>query len=488
MKTYHPCPACKIPFHVCFACSPQVSLDRPMAPRSRRRRHKKPPSSVVSTIVTPPAVVTSVPLTLSKPGPSIDALGFFSLENNVPGLSQLILQKLNMKSYEEYKLVVDGGTPVSGFGFRCPQEMFQKMEDTFRFCAQCRALPSGLPDTKVLRHCKRCRNVYYCGPECQRSDWPAHRKVCRELHLVAVDRLMEWLLVTGDFVLPSGPWPWPADVQDWDTWFSMRRLQLDTTLDAVIGSHAMTTLWANVGRPRPDPNVLQGSLKRLLTDALSRPLTLGLGLRTLRIDTGKAGGSTVHVVGASHVETFLTRPGDYDELGYMFPGHTGLRVVMVGVDVATGFLQSTSASTLEPGTIQLSGHRGLYHDFWEEKVETGKIAHPDLVVAFHPGFHASADLMEAWLPTLLLLRDYEIPTLITVYSHQELEASLQILVNLDVHIIACGANPFTSLKPEQVYSNPNKQPVYCSAYYIMFLGSTCQLDKKQLEEEVDGGV
>ncbi|XP_069913947.1 putative protein MSS51 homolog, mitochondrial isoform X4 [Oryctolagus cuniculus] len=415
-----------------------------MAPRSRRRRHKKPPSSVVSTIVTPPADVTSVPLTLSKPGPSIDALGFFSLENNVPGLSQLILQKLNMKSYEEYKLVVDGGTPVSGFGFRCPQEMFQKMEDTFRFCAHCRVLPSGLPDTKVLRHC--------------------------------------------DFVLPSGPWPCPADVQDWDTWFSMRRLQLDTTLDAVIGSHAMTTLWANVGRPRPDPDVLQGSLKRLLTDALSRPLTLGLGLRTLRIDTGKAGGSTVHVVGASHVETFLTRPGDYDELGYMFPGHTGLRVVMVGVDVATDFLQSTSASTLKPGTIQLSGHRGLYHDFWEEKVETGQIAHPDLVVAFHPGFHASADLMEAWLPTLLLLRDYEIPTLITVYSHQELAASLQILVDLDVHIIACGANPFTSCKPEQVYSNPNKQPVYCSAYYIMFLGSTCQLDKKELEEEVDGGV
>ena len=31
------------------------------------------------------------------------------------------------------------------------------------------------------------------------------------------------------------------------------------------------------------------------------------------------------------------------------------------------------------------------------------------------GFHASPDLMEAWLPTLLLLRDYEIPTMITVY-------------------------------------------------------------------------
>uniref|UniRef100_A0A8C4MFB0 MSS51 mitochondrial translational activator n=1 Tax=Equus asinus TaxID=9793 RepID=A0A8C4MFB0_EQUAS len=138
--------------------SPDIS-GQAMAPRSRRRRHKKPPSSVTPMVVTPPTVVTSVPVTLSKPGPSIDALGFFSLENNVPGLSQLILQKLNMKSYEEYKLVVDGGTPVSGFGFRCPQEMFQKMEDTFRFCAYCRALPSGLSDSKVLRQCKRCRNI-----------------------------------------------------------------------------------------------------------------------------------------------------------------------------------------------------------------------------------------------------------------------------------------------------------------------------------------
>ncbi|XP_010587529.1 putative protein MSS51 homolog, mitochondrial [Loxodonta africana] len=460
-----------------------------MAPRSQRRRHKKPPSLVAPVVVTPPKVVTPVPLTLSKPGPSIDALGFFSLEDNVPGLPQLILQKLNMKSYEEYKLVIDGGTPTSGFGFRCLQEMFQKMEDTFRFCAQCRVLPSGLSDSRVLRYCKRCRNVYYCGPECQRSDWPAHKRVCQVLRLVAVDRLMEWLLVTGDLVPPSGPWPWPAEVvQGWDTWFSMRGLQLDTTLNAVLCSHAMTTLWASVRQPRPGSDVLQGSLKRLLTDALSRPLTLGLGLQSLRIDVGKAGGSTVHVVGASHVETFLTRPGDYDELSYMFPGHLGLRVIMVGVDVATGFSQSTSTSPLEPGTVQLSSHKGLYHDFWEEQVETGNVAHPDLVVGFHPGFHSSPDLMEAWLPTLLLLRDYKIPTLLTIYSHQELAASLQILVDLDMHITAYGANPFTSLKPEQVYSNPNKQPVYCNAYYIMFLGSSCQLDERQVEEKVDGRV
>lgn len=43
--------------------------------------------------------------------------------------------------------------------------------------------------------------MYYCDPECQRSDWPVHRKVCQELGHVAVDRLMEWLLVTGGVVV-----------------------------------------------------------------------------------------------------------------------------------------------------------------------------------------------------------------------------------------------------------------------------------------------
>lgn len=171
----------------------------------------------------------------------------------------------------------------------------------------------------------------------------------------------------------------------------MRHLQLDTTLDAVLGSHAMTILWASVRRPRPDPDVLKGSLKRLLTDAFSRPLTLGLGVRALGIDVGKIGGSTVHVVGASHVETFLTHPEDYDELGYMFPGNLGLHVIMVGTDVSAGFTQSTSTPILEPGTVRLSGHRGLYHDFWEEEVETGQTAHPDLVVAFHPGKNHSGE-------------------------------------------------------------------------------------------------
>ncbi|KAF1434251.1 hypothetical protein FQV24_0001031, partial [Spheniscus mendiculus] len=269
---------------------------------------------------------------------------------------------------------------------------------------------------------------------------------------------------------PTETWTKPArDVEGWEDWFSMQE-QLEEKLGAVLAGRYMTLLWANAGKPRPEDGELRESVRRLVTDFHSRPLTIGLGLRLFGIDP-LAKVLTVHVVGASHVETLNTRLTDYDELTRMFPGHRGVEVVMVGVDVVDGpVMRPPLAAPAPRGRVYLSSYKGLYHDFWESHVETKLAARPDLVVGFHPGFHACPDLLAGWLPTLLLLRDYCLPVLFTVYSEQELKSSLQVLVELETHIMGYAANPFASLRPEQVYSSPNKAPVYCSSYYIALLG------------------
>ena len=32
--------------------------------------------------------------------------------------------------------------------------------------------------TKTTEHCGRCKHVFYCSKDCQRTDWPVHRHVC----------------------------------------------------------------------------------------------------------------------------------------------------------------------------------------------------------------------------------------------------------------------------------------------------------------------
>ncbi|KZT64965.1 hypothetical protein DAEQUDRAFT_565047 [Daedalea quercina L-15889] len=34
---------------------------------------------------------------------------------------------------------------------------------------------------KTGSRCKQCMSVFYCGPDCQRADWPHHKHGCRSL-------------------------------------------------------------------------------------------------------------------------------------------------------------------------------------------------------------------------------------------------------------------------------------------------------------------
>ncbi|XP_069502175.1 putative protein MSS51 homolog, mitochondrial isoform X4 [Ambystoma mexicanum] len=301
----------------------------------------------------------STKVTQSKPTPAsvpsatadgchMDSLGFFAMDSNIPGLSQIILKKLNMRNFEEYRAALDGNKTTCDFGIHTYFDMFQKIEDTFKFCAECKKLPGDISDSSNLRRCKRCQNVYYCDSKCQRANWPLHKKFCKKLELAATDRLVEWLIFTGDIPFPTSQWVEPImAVKSWDDWFAMQD-HLEEKLGRIMTGRNMNILWSNAG------------------------------------------------------------------------------------------------------------------------------------------FHASQGLTEGWLPTLLLLRDYRLPSIFTMYNELELKYSLQILAELEFQILSHGPNPFASLRVDQVQSNPNKHHVHSNAYQVQLFGAEKEDNMEDLSGEAPG--
>lgn len=190
----------------------------------------------------------------------------------------------------------------------------------------------------------------------------------------------------GDLPFPTEKWSKSAaEVKNWDDWLSMQGIT--SHLDAILSSANMATLWKNVSRPRPDDSDLQQSLWRIQSELLSRVLTVGMAMKHLGLDP-YAKPLTIHLAGASHNETMGARSTDYDELSNMFPGHQGVEIVMVGPEVVDSPIMRPPLRAFGPKQrVYISAHKGLYHQFWEDVVEKGEAARPDLVVGYHPGMY-----------------------------------------------------------------------------------------------------
>ncbi|XP_067932265.1 ubiquitin carboxyl-terminal hydrolase 19-like [Watersipora subatra] len=65
----------------------------------------------------------------------------------------------------------------------CKQRILPSMAECAQKCAHCKK-PKG--EVKSLRKCSHCQTIEYCSRECQKADWPEHKKACSKPSLKAV--------------------------------------------------------------------------------------------------------------------------------------------------------------------------------------------------------------------------------------------------------------------------------------------------------------
>jgi MYND finger len=187
----------------------------------------------------------------------------------------------------------------------------------------------------------------------------------------------------------------------------------------------------------------------------------------------------IHLCGASDLE--LSMVGMFAEITRLNPGLKEIQIHLVGPNLNPDnngrlrFLDGESIRSTCKFTMRQ--HRGLYHEVVIADSNgvmpvpgLGDI--PTLVFCQHSGLHTAAYAVD-WIPTVLALKEMDVPVVWTGFNHNEVVDDGKVLDELGVNLIVKPTpNPFRSLYP---FTDPYREQgdfIYANASFVVMKGST----------------
>lgn len=316
------------------------------------------------------------------------------------------------------------------------------------FCCSCNVRGGSFSS------CSKCTMVSYCGDSCKDRDATIHGKVCKALQAVchfdeihASGRLWRGCCdASGQVheyrILIDGVrrFQFPLLIEDrsaraksmtsWSDWVNlMTSNQISWARDPInqiMNQDDFRRIMLGDSLQSKEETMLH----QISTEIASFPLTLFHALRSfglLRNEKIRVEPLVIHVIGAeADKEAAYSR-----EIQCLLQTLVGLTPILL---VYVGPLNSKSGCVIEEdaqhfhnlrtrkelGSASSFFFRGTYADLLCSPL----YSQPDMVMAFHPGFH---DGTYPWWPTLQFLLHENVPLALTCFSEKDLQETLDMI-------------------------------------------------------------
>jgi len=301
------------------------------------------------------------------------------------------------------------------------------------------------------------------------------------LKLAKLDQIVECFPNTLLKMLPGEisktKWSKKAkEVLSWEDWWEMHE-KIVQPLEQQAES--ISSWWEYTGKPNPGVPEILNSLKRLVGDVITHPMTIGKVISNYGPKRKKGYPKSLHLVGTGNIEATMIYAGFYTEMLSCNPLNP-IKLTMVSPSAGNRQLAkdcSPSNPMLINERCKLTAWDGLYHDFWERFIQTKKVERPDVVMAIHPRLEG-----EFWGPTVDMLLDENIKVVFTCFNKDHYEESLERLDYVFVKYIYKGPNPWVSRHTKQSPMDPNM--IWASnQYLVVFQGRAVDMKTLTLIEE-----